>query len=78
MANLEPETWLFEYTYTFFFKDCKEPTTGMLMWVQCFNMMVAVLSAITVHTAGLSCISHKTRTHAHCNIFLTHLGIVLT
>ena len=79
MANLEPETWLFENTTHQCLKECKEPTTDMLVWVQCFNMMVAVLSVIpTVHTAGLLCISHKTHTHTHCNIFLTHLGIVLT
>ena len=68
MANLEPEVWLFENTTdktiaSMFLKDYKEPTTDMLVWVQCFNMMVAVVSAIpTVHTAGLLCISHKTHT----------------
>ena len=48
MDDLQPEAWLFEDTtdksITSIFKKRKEPVTDILVWVQCFNAMVAVLS----------------------------------
>ena len=48
MANLQPEAWLFEDTtdksIALIFKKHNEPITDILVWVQCFNAMVAVLS----------------------------------
>ena len=48
MADLQPEAWLFEdatdKSIASIFKKRKEPITDILVWVQCFNAMVAVLS----------------------------------
>ena len=48
MADLQPEAWLFEDTtdksIALIFKKCNEPITDILVWDQCFNVMVAVLS----------------------------------
>ena len=49
MADLQPEAWLFDggaedKTLASLFKKRKEPVTDILVWVQCYNAMVAVLT----------------------------------
>ena len=49
MANLQPEAWLFEdgtqdKAITSIFKKRSEPVTDILVWVQCYNVLVGVLT----------------------------------
>ena len=49
MADLQPEAWLFEdgtqdKAITSVFKKRREPVTDILVWVQCYNALVGVLT----------------------------------
>ena len=69
MADLHPEAWMLEEEFTdktlaALFKCRKEPVTNILVWVQCYGSLVAVLAQqLPMQTPQFMALATTVRAH---------------